>query len=48
MMLLTLIMTPENGDIYEKELFKGKQSFVYSVLVTSLQAEKRERIGQRI
>ena len=31
---------PENGDIYEKELFKGKQFFVYSVLVTSLQTEK--------
>ena len=31
---------PENGDIYEKELFQGKQSFVYSVLVTSLQTEK--------
>ena len=31
---------PENGDIYKKELFKGKQSFVYSVLVTSLQTEK--------
>ena len=31
---------PEYGDIYEKELFKGKQSFVYSVLVTSLQTEK--------
>ena len=31
---------PENGDIYENELFKGKQSFVYSVLVTSLQTEK--------
>ena len=31
---------PENGDIYEKELFRGKQSFVYSVLVTSLQTEK--------
>ena len=31
---------PENGNIYEKELFKGKQSFVYSVLVTSLQTEK--------
>ena len=39
MMLLTLIMTL-NGDIYEKELFKGKQPFVYSVLVTSLQTEK--------
>ena len=31
---------PESGDIYEKELFKGKQSFVYSVLGTSLQTEK--------
>ena len=31
---------PENGDTYEKELFKGKQSFVYSVLATSLQTEK--------
>ena len=31
---------PENGDIYEKELCKGKQSFVYSVLVTSPQTEK--------
>ena len=31
---------PESGDIYEKELFKGKQSFVYSVLVTSLQTGK--------
>ena len=31
---------PESGDINEQELFKGKQSFVYSVLVTSLQTEK--------
>ena len=31
---------PENGDTYEKELFKRKQSFVYSVLATSLQTEK--------
>ena len=31
---------PESGDIYEQELFKGKQSFAYSVLVTSLQTEK--------
>ena len=31
---------PESGDIYEQELFKGKQSFVYSVLVTSLQTDK--------
>ena len=30
----------ENGDTYAKELFKRKQSFVYSVLVTSLQTEK--------
>ena len=31
---------PESGDTCEKELFKGKQSFVYSVLVTSLPTEK--------
>ena len=31
---------PESGDIYEQELFQGKESFVYSVLVTSLQTEK--------
>ena len=31
---------PENGDTYEKEVFKGKQSFVYSVQATSLQTEK--------
>ena len=31
---------PESGDIYEQELFQGKQSFVYSVLVTSLQTER--------
>ena len=31
---------PESGDIYEKGLLKGKQSFVYSVLVSSLQTEK--------
>ena len=30
----------ESGDMYEQELFQGKQSFVYSVLVTSLQTEK--------
>ena len=30
----------ESGDTYEQELFQGKQSFVYSVLVTSLQTEK--------
>ena len=27
---------PENGDTYEKELFKHKQSFVYSVLVDTI------------
>ena len=31
---------PEDGDTYEQELFKRKQSFVYSVLFTSLQTEK--------
>ena len=31
---------PESGDIYEQELFQVKQSFVYSVLVTSLQTGK--------
>ena len=31
---------PDSGDIYEHELFQQKQSFVYSVLVTSLQREK--------
>ena len=35
---------PENGDTYEKELFKGQQSFVYSVLVTSLQTEKGRKL----
>ena len=35
---------PESGDIYEQELFQGKQSFVYSVLVTSLQTEKGREI----
>ena len=31
---------PESGDIYDQELFQGKQSFVYPVLVASLQTEK--------
>ena len=31
---------PESGDIYDQELFQGKQSFVDSVLVASLQTEK--------
>ena len=38
---------PENGDTYEKELFKGKQSFVYSVLVTSLQTEKGRELVKK-
>ena len=39
---------PESGDIYEKELFKGKQSFVYSVLVTSLQTEKGRELVKEL
>ena len=31
---------PERGDIYKQEFFQGNQSFVYSVLVASLQTEK--------
>ena len=31
---------PDDGNYYEQELFQEKQSFVYSVLVTSLQADK--------
>ena len=38
---------PESGDIYEKELFKGKQSFVHSVLVTSLQTEKGRELVKK-
>ena len=30
---------PDDGDQYAQELFQEKQSFVYSVLVTSLQTE---------
>ena len=37
---------PEIGDIYEKELSKGKQSFVYSVLVASLQTEKGRELAK--
>ena len=37
----------ESGDIYEQELFKGKQSFVYSVLVTSLQTEKGRELVKK-
>ena len=35
---------PESGDIYEQELFQGKQSLVYSVLVNSLQTEKGRQL----
>ena len=38
---------PESGDIYEKELFQGKQSFVYSVLVTSPQTEKGRELVKK-
>ena len=31
---------PYDGDQYEAQLFQDKQSFVYSVLVTSLQTDK--------
>ena len=31
---------PDDGDQYDKQLFLQKQSFVYSVLVSSLQADK--------
>ena len=39
---------PENGDTYEKELFRRKQSFVYSVLVTSLQTERGENWSKNL
>ena len=35
---------PDSGEIYEQELFQQKQSFVYSVLVASLQTEKRREL----
>ena len=38
---------PESGDIYEQELFKGKQFFVYSVLETSLQTEKGRELVKK-
>ena len=31
---------PYDGDQYDQQLFEEKQSFVYSVLVTSLQTDK--------
>ena len=39
---------PESGDIYEQELFQGKQSFVYSVLVTSLQTKRGENWSKNL
>ena len=39
---------PEGGDIYKQELFQGKQSFVYSFLVTSLQTEKGSELVKEI
>ena len=39
---------PESGDIYEQELFQGKQSFVYSVLVTSLQTKKGRELVKEL
>ena len=31
---------PYDGDQYDQQVFQGKQSFVYSVLDTSLQTDK--------
>ena len=39
---------PESGDFYEHELFQGKQSFVYSVLVASLQTEKGRELVKNL
>ena len=39
---------PESGDFYEQELFQGKQSFVYSALVASLQTEKGENWSRNL
>ena len=38
----------ESGDIYEQELFQGKQSFVYSVLAASLQTEKGRDLSRNL
>ena len=35
---------PDDGDQYDKELFKQKQFFVYSALVASLQTEKGRKL----
>ena len=44
----SLIMTLRMVTSMKKELFKGKQSFVYSVLVTSLQTEKGRELVKDI
>ena len=37
-----------DGDYYEEELFQEKQSFVYSVLVTSLQRDKGRELVEEL
>ena len=39
---------PDDGDQYAQELFQEKQSFVYSVLVTSLQTEKGRELVKEL
>ena len=39
---------PDDGDQYDKELFKETQLFVYSVLATSLQTEKGRELVKEI
>ena len=39
---------PDDGDYYEQELFQEKQSFVYSVLVTSLQTDKGRELVKNL
>ena len=39
---------PDDGDHYDLELFQEKQSFVYSVLVTSLQKDKGENWSRNL
>ena len=39
---------PDDGDYYEQELFQEKQSFVYSVLVTSLQTDKGRELVKEV
>ena len=37
---------PYDGDQYDQQLFEEKQSFVYSVLVSSLETDKTKRTSQ--